>query len=50
MKKILIILLAVTLTACATHKPAAEPKGEFFPINAKPLVPEKIQLTGGSNA
>lgn len=36
-KAIVSVGLALLLSACVTHTPAPEPKGELFPINT-PLV------------
>lgn len=54
MKKILMLLCALTLTACATHTPPPEPKGTPFPINGyeeqnnPPLLDQQPEAEHGS--
>lgn len=41
MKTVMSVGLALLLSACATHTPAPEPKGDLFPINNPPLAQGK---------
>ncbi|WP_192574355.1 hypothetical protein [Oligella urethralis] len=51
MKKILVLsMISIVLTGCATHKPAPEPNGAFFPINTERLVPVYEQIGEAENA
>lgn len=40
-KVVISVGFALLLSACATHTPAPEPKGELFPINNPALVQGK---------
>ena len=41
MKIVISVGVALLLSACATHTPAPEPKGDLFPINNPPLIQGK---------
>ena len=49
MRKIITLLILVSLAGCASHRPAPEPSGSYFPINEKPLVPQYQERIGATN-
>ena len=44
MRKILLLTIMSTLVGCATHRPAPEPTGAYFPINEERLVPVYVNV------